>query len=365
MKIVADENITLVESLFSSYGELVTLPGRDMTADQVRDADILLVRSVTAVNESLLSGSRVKFVGTATIGTDHLDQQYLRKSGITFASAPGCNADGVVQYVLSALCSLLPDWRLKTVSIVGCGNVGGRLNRKLTKLGVSCRGYDPFLSRKQVHNLVDFETVLHSDVICLHTPLTNSGPYPTHHMFNRAVLSRLKPGTLLLNAGRGAVIDNAALLELIEPLSLRVVLDVWEHEPAIDTALLSKVALATPHIAGYSYEGKLRGSLMIRDALADWLGCDATIPSPPSSVISLPAGSLEEAIVGSYDVRADDIRMRQALASPGVDIAVAFDALRKNYPKRYEFSHFSVQPEGDSSLSTRLRSELELLGFAF
>ncbi len=364
MKIVADENIADVEAIFAPYGELMTLPGRSMTKEQLADADVLLVRSVTNVNEQLLSGSNVRFVGTATIGVDHLDQHYLRQAGIHYASAPGCNAEGVVQYVLSVFAALLPDWRAKTVGIIGCGNVGGRLYRRLTGLGVKCRCYDPFLSHDQIADLTDLESTLQSDVICLHTPLTRSGPHPTYHLFNEARLRALNPGTLLLNAGRGAVIDNRALLSLIDLLALRVVLDVWENEPAIDLALLNRVELATPHIAGYSDDGKLRGSLMIRDALDQWLGRKRQATALNSQSIITQAESLEDALLTSYDVREDDARMRQAMGGVVVDVAQAFDALRKNYPQRLEFSHFRIEPCSGGELSSALQAELAALGFS-
>ncbi len=364
MKIVADENIANVAALFAPYGELVTLPGRSMTAEQLADAEVLLVRSVTNVNEQLLSGSNVRFVGTATIGTDHLDQQYLQQAGIHYASAPGCNAEGVVQYVLSVFAAVLPGWRAKTVGIIGCGNVGGRLYRRLTGLGVTCRCYDPFLSRDQIADLTDLESTLQSDVICLHTPLTESGPHPTYHLFNEACLRALKPGSLLINAGRGAVIDNRALLSLIEPLRLRVVLDVWENEPAIDLALVDRVELATPHIAGYSDDGKLRGSFMIRDALDQWLGHKTQEMPLTSQQINAQVNSLDEALLTSYDVREDDARLRQAMSVSAVEVAQAFDGLRKNYPQRLEYSHYRLEPGDGGEFSPELQAELNGLGFA-
>ena len=346
MKIIADENIALVEPLFSCFGEVVTVSGRDITNDLVKQADVLLVRSIIPVDQALLEGSHVKFVGTATIGTDHLDEYYLQQQGIVYASAPGCNAEGVVQYVLSALSATLDDWAGKTIGIVGCGNVGGRLYQRLQSLNVQCRCYDPFLSDQQQADLVPFAEILSCDVICLHTPLTHDGEYPTFHLFNEAVLRQLKPGTLLLNAGRGAVIDNTALGKVLNDQDLQVVLDVWEGEPQPDLSLLAKVALATPHIAGYSFDGKLRGSLMIRAAMASWCGQETAEPVveqlAEQEECPLPASSISQAILGSYDIREDDRKMRNSLLKPGVKVGVEFDRLRKYYPKRLEFSHFVI-----------------------
>lgn len=361
MRIVADENMPLVRELFSSFGEVETFSGRAMSADILQDADVLLVRSVTQVNRQLLEGTPVKFVGTATIGTDHLDQSYLQQQGITYASAPGCNANAVVQYVLSALSALQPDWQNKTVGIVGCGNVGGRLYEVLTSVGVACRCYDPFLSADQMPALTTLDAVLESSIICVHTPLTKVGRFPTQHLFDRGILSKLAPETLLLNAGRGAVIDNHALLEVIDPLKLRVVLDVWENEPEINLQLLEKIEIGTPHIAGYSYDGKVAGTTMIRDALCDWLG---RLPDNSemniSKVNALSAGSLSEAVMGSYDIRQDDDRMRQALLGGHCDTATEFDRLRKEYPKRLEFQHYQCEKVKDAELAQHLLA----LGFS-
>ncbi len=342
MKIVADQNMLMVEPLFAEYGSITYVPGRSICAADIVDADILLVRSVTQVNKALLENSSVSFVGSATIGTDHIDRDYLAERGIAFAYAPGCNADAVVQYDLSVLSRLEANWLNCTVGIVGCGNVGGRLYRALTNLGVSCSVYDPFLSADSGFNLVDFETVLASDIICVHTPLTTSGRYPTKHLFSAEVLAQIDPRSLLINAGRGGVIDNAALLQLLEGgSSLRVALDVWEGEPAISLPLMNKVSLATPHIAGYSVEGKARGTEMLAEAFkeitgphAEKLGGEAKTSSKLSTVA---ADTISELILASYDVAEDDLRMRNALAASS-DIGQSFDLLRKQYPERHEFS---------------------------
>lgn len=357
MKIVADENIPYVRDFFAPFGDVVTAPGRHLTPEQVHDADILLVRSVTRVGEALLAGSKVRFVGTCTIGIDHLDTEYLRRNHIAFASAPGCNAGGVVQYVLTALTELASNWRQKRIGVIGCGNVGSRLCRTLAGLKVAYCAYDPFLAKADNPRLVAVEQALDCDIICVHTPYTTAGPFPTHHMIGFEQLRRLRPGSILVNAGRGGAIDNLALLAHLQAdADLRVVLDVWEHEPEVNLALLEMVALGTPHIAGYSYEGKLNGSAMIHAALTNFLGLDEMelgrhrqrlMERLLGPAEMLPNAELNQSIRATYDIAADDRRMREALLnSPADQVGAAFDRLRKTYPERREFSHFQVAADG-------------------
>ena len=353
----------MVDHFFAELGTITYLPGRTITAADVADADLLLVRSITEVNQSLLDGSSVAFVGSATIGTDHVDQAYLKAQGIGFAHAPGCNADAVVQYDLSVLSRLQPNWLQSTVAIVGCGNVGSRLYRSLTNLGVHCRVYDPFLGADSSVNRVDFKAVLDAQVICLHTPLTQSGSHPTEHLFNADVLSQLDESTLLINAGRGAVIDNLALLARLQSGSaLRVALDVWEHEPRINLKLLDRVALATPHIAGHSLEGKLRGTQMLATAYQAWANHEQiseiqepaiTVDSPSKTLV---AETLSELILASYDVSQDDARFRAALQSSAAT-GETFDLLRKQYPERHEFGYYHAEAPSE------IRTQALQLGF--
>lgn len=376
MKIVADENMPAVTELFSAFGDVVCLPGRSIGSRDIADADVLLVRSVTAVNKALLSGSAVRFVGSATIGTDHVDRQYLADKAIPFVHAPGCNADAVVDYVLATLFSLDQEsWFHKTVAIVGCGNVGSRLYKRLSALGVNCLCYDPFLSPEQQPGLCGFSRLREADVLCLHTPLTRSGPYPTWHMFDEAFMATLKPGALLVNAGRGAVIDNSALPGLMGSRQLRAALDVWEGEPAIQGELLGAVDQGTPHIAGYSLEGRLRGTLMVYQGFCAWLGVEPEINgleklleryspgNPESMVITCPgSGStyerLRQIVLSAYDP-AGDFRQLKAAANDSESLAQGFDRLRKNYPLRREFSFHSVTAIADTNLAEKISA----LGF--
>ena len=373
MKIVADENMPLVRELFGSFGEVVTAPGREIDAALVADADVLLVRSVTRVDSRLLAGSRVRFVGTATIGTDHLDLAWLTSRAIAWASAPGCNAAAVADYVMAALSAVQPDWVRRRVAIIGCGNAGGGLYRRLAALGVDTVCFDPFLDDSSGLPLVGFDDALDADILCLHTPLTRDGPHPSWHLFDAATLARLKPDTVLLNAGRGEVIDNRALLGAITGGRIRAVLDVWEGEPHIDTRLLDRVALGTPHIAGYSLEGRLRGSLMVHDGLRHWLGEGGPVtlaslltrlpgvPAAPQALSCTGNSFLAESVLAAYDPRRDCRSLREAIAGAAPDMAgAAFDGLRKHYPWRREFSHFSLPDR----LPAELRRQLLAAGFS-
>ena len=361
-RIIADQNMPHVESYFGHLGEVKLMAGREIDRQAIQGAEILLVRSVTQVNQSLLEGSSVRFVGSATAGTDHIDLNYLKKNNIQFAYAPGCNAEAVVQYVLSVFSRLKPQWLNSKVGIIGCGNVGSRLYQKLVALGVDCRVYDPFLSPSQIPDLVSFNEVLDCDIISLHTPLTTDGEFPTYHLFNQQVLNALKPNTLLINAGRGAVIDNLALIERLKQSDgLQVALDVWESEPQINTELLDLVSLATPHIAGYSDEGKMRGTSMLYEALCTlYLGGNlmqqANISIHDKQVSLDPSEkTLNQLLLDCYMIDADDQRMRQKLKQG--DIGQGFDELRKTYPQRREYSHFKV------SADTQLSRQLKILGY--
>ena len=374
MKIIADENIPCVEQAFASLGEVTLLPGRGMQPQQVRDADILLVRSVTSVDRILLEGSSVRFVGSATIGFDHVDRAWLQQHDIGFATAPGCNATSAAEYVVSALLVLAErkDFELagKTVGIIGCGNVGSRVRNKLAALGMRCVVNDPPLQAQGGHDdFVSLDEVLQADVITVHVPYTRDGLHPTHHLVDSAVLRRLKTDALFINTSRGAVTDNPALNKLLaERDDLSVVLDVWEGEPAISTELLERVDLGTPHIAGYSLDGKLRGTEMIYQAACEHFGQSgqwrAADNLPAGSVIecneSGVTAMLRAAVFSTYDIRADDACLRTMLSLPAGEQPAYFDQLRKEYPVRREFSTTSVLvDDADSECEPVLRG----LGF--
>ena len=346
LNIIADQNMPLVETLFAPFGNISLVPGRSISAADVREADVLLVRSVTSVDRQLLQGSAVRFVGSATIGTDHIDKTYLAEAGIKFAHAPGCNAEAVVQYDLAVMSHLVPEWQQKTVGIVGCGNVGSRLYRRLVDLGVSCVVYDPFLSVDEIADLGDLAAVTACDIICLHTPLTTEGDFPSYHLFDKNTLMTLNPDVLLINAGRGAVIDNRALLHAFrQGFAGQVALDVWETEPEVDRDLMAFVALATPHIAGYSHEGKTNGTAMIHRAFHHWLGLGEPQNKQynKEALSPIDVDSLNQAILHSYNVALDDKRMRAAITDSRMPVSQSFDQLRKDYPVRHEFTRYAVQ----------------------
>jgi len=359
MRILADENIPLAQAFFASLGEMRLVSGRSLSRDEVKQADVLLVRSVTQVNRDLLEGSSVRFVGTCTIGTDHLDLNYLREAGIAFASAPGCNARAVVDYVLCSLLILAErhgaSLRERRYGIVGCGAVGGRLAELLQGLGCTVWQCDPPRQAAEGGNFVNLDAILaECDVISLHTPLNSS----THHLIGTDELARMRPHSWLINSSRGGVVDNQALLAAHEDLSL--VLDVWESEPQVSTQLAARCAIATPHIAGYSLDGRLRGTAQIYQALCTYLNLSPQVqlqdllPAPWLAELHLagdcPADwALATICRAVYDPRRDDSAFRLKLRGNAQERRAAFDALRKNYPERREISGLCVRTQGIAS----------------
>lgn len=354
MKILVDENMPYARELFSRLGEVKAVPGRPIPLAELDDADALMVRSVTKVNEALLSGKAVKFVGTATAGTDHVDDAWLKQAGIGFSAAPGCNAIAVVEYVFSSLLMLaerdgfmLAD---RTVGIVGVGNVGSRLQKRLEALGIRTLLCDP--PRADRGDEGDFRTldelVAECDVLTFHTPLFKDGPYKSLHLADDTLIGRLKPGSILINACRGPVVDNAALLQRLQAgQDLSVVLDVWEPEPDLNVTLLEKVDIATAHIAGYTLEGKARGTTQVFEAYSTFIGksqqvaLDTLLPTPEFGRITLHGpldqGTLKRLVHLVYDVRRDDALLRKVAGMPG-----EFDKLRKHYIERREWSSLYV-----------------------
>ncbi|RON34549.1 4-phosphoerythronate dehydrogenase [Pseudomonas frederiksbergensis] len=375
MLIVADENIPLLDAFFAGFGEIRRVPGRAIDRATVEQADVLLVRSVTNVNRALLEGSKVRFVGTCTIGTDHLDLDYFRQAGITWSSAPGCNARGVVDYVLGSLLTLAEiegaDLTQRTYGVVGAGEVGGRLVKVLQGLGWNVLVCDPPRQAVEGGDYVSLEQIIEQcDVISLHTPLDKQGPQSTWHLFDKNRLNQLKPGAWLINASRGPVVDNAALRQvLLEREDLQAVLDVWEGEPEVDVALAELCVLATPHIAGYSLDGRQRGTAQIYQALCEFLGqpeqvsLDDLLPAPWLSAVTLnadsdPAWVLAMLCRGVYDPRRDDANFRRSLVGHVSEQRAAFDALRKHYPLRREIDGLKVRIEGDSPALQRIVAAL-------
>ncbi|KMJ45045.1 phosphoglycerate dehydrogenase [Xenorhabdus khoisanae] len=368
MKILVDENMPYAEQLFQQLGEVQAISGRPVPEGVLEHADAFMVRSVTKVNESLLQGSSIKFVGTATAGMDHIDQQWLAQAGIGFSAAPGCNAIAVVEYVFSALMLLAEQDQFqlkdKTVGIIGVGNVGGRLADRLTALGVKTLLCDP--PRADRGDEGEFwpleKLVKEADILTFHTPFNQSGPYQTYHLADEKLLSALPANRILINASRGEVVDNQALLSVLQSgKKLRVVLDVWEPEPNLSLPLLELIDIGTPHIAGYTLEGKARGTTQVFEAYCEFLGqprkteLSELLPTPDFSQITLQ-GEVTQSILKRlmhlvYDVRRDDAPLRQVAGQEG-----AFDQLRKHYPERREWSSLTVYC--DSEKSARLLSQI-------
>ena len=348
MKIVADENLAFTDYFFADFGEIHQVAGRSLTHDEVQDADALLVRSVTKVDQALIQNTALKFVGSATIGTDHLDRSALAQQEITWSNAPGCNAQAVAEYVITALLYLKPelidaDQRF-TLGIIGLGNVGSRLAYMAELLGWKVLGHDPFVERSDIQQVSLNELFAQADAISIHIPLTYRGEHPTFHLIDAKALSEMKKTAILINSARGPVVAEADLMADIRATQRQVVLDVFEHEPEISAELLNLVGLVTPHIAGYSLEGKARGTQMIYDAFCKLQG----VPADKKFETQLPTcepyfqtqdlkATLIQHLQHIYNIAQDDQNLRACLQEGKVN-QTAFDHLRKTYPLRREWA---------------------------
>ncbi|MHC4476314.1 MAG: 4-phosphoerythronate dehydrogenase [Planctomycetota bacterium] len=379
MKIIADANIPFVTECFSSVGQVETVPGREMTAEIIHDADVLLVRSVTEVGESLLSGSKVRFVATATIGFEHVDTEYLAKSNIGFASAPGSNANSVAEFMVAALLSLAGKHNIKlegkSIGIIGVGNVGGNVEKKAKALGMKAYLNDPPLQRETSDSrYLPIEALFGCDFVTLHTPLTFEGADKTFHLADGKFFESLKPGCGFINTARGGVMNTPALKAAIKSGRLGpVVLDVWENEPNIDVDLLRMVGLATPHIAGYSLDGKVAGTIMVYQAMCKYFGlkpektANHFLPEPqvPEIAIEDESGDEQEIIRQTvqqvYSINRDDSNTREIAMVPKDQRGKFFDGLRRTYPERREFQNTTVLVK-DRNRS--LAKKLDGIGFA-
>ena len=348
MNIVADENLAFTEYFFAEFGEIQQKAGRTLTHADVQNADALLVRSVTKVDEKLIENTDLKFVGSATIGTDHLDITAIEKHNIAWSNAAGCNAQAVAEYVITALLKIdvvyLNAGKDFTLGIIGLGNVGSRLAYMAQLLGWNVIAYDPFVHRDNIQQ-VDLEKLLKTaDAVTTHVPLTKTGEHPTYHLINAETLAMMKPKSILINSARGAVVEEAALIADIQHTGRKVVLDVFEHEPEISQDVLDLMCIVTPHIAGYSLEGKARGTQMIYDAFCKTFD----YPAHKKFETQLPAcpqyfygnsikQTLKNHLTEIYDIARDDADLRATVKDGKVD-QKAFDHLRKNYPLRREWA---------------------------
>ncbi|GAB5449724.1 MAG: 4-phosphoerythronate dehydrogenase PdxB [Halioglobus sp.] len=373
INVLADANIPELLHYLGAGVTVRTFQGRLLGRDDLDAVDALLVRSVTPVGEALLQGSSVKFVGTATSGFEHVDRAWLKQAGIAFAHAPGSNANSVVEYVLAAIAE--DDHRLENlfsggrVGVVGFGHVGRALVRRLEALGIRYVCYDPWLEPASIPNRVEWDELLRSDVVSLHCELTTQAPWPSCHLIGEVELRGMSAQSLLINASRGDVIDSAALQRaLLAGSAPRTVLDVWEGEPAISADLLQKVFIGTPHVAGYSLDGKVLATAMLCSAMRATLDISDSAPQPPLPAMS--AVCVDTAVEGvslmrtllrqSYDILRDDALLREALL--GADPAQArlrFDELRRNYRPRRELAGRQVFA---GELSAEDRRLVEALG---
>lgn len=361
MKIVADKNIPYVKDAFSEFGEVLLKHGRSITSDDVSDADILLVRTVTPVNRELLENSTVKFVGTATIGFDHVDVDYLHNHNIAFSSAAGCNANSVAEYIVAALFVLAERYRLTlrdlTLGIIGVGNVGTKMLEKAGALGMEVLLNDPPKARETGDSkyLPLDDVVRESDIVTLHVPLTYEGRDATYRMGGPGLFSKMKPGSFIINTSRGGIVDTYALMHALYHGNIEsAVIDVWENEPDISTELLDCIDIGTAHIAGYSRDGKVNAIRMLYLAACQvfnktpvWEPGD--LPRPENPDIELP-GDLNNAEAGvgkvvkkAYDIERDDRDLRRILSVPKNEQAAYFDRLRNEYPVRREFHSMTVR----------------------
>ncbi len=371
MKIVADDKIPFLKGVLEPYSNLRYLPDFLITNKEIRDADAIIIRTVTKCNDKLLEGTAVKFIASASIGFDNIDTEYCRKYNITWTNAPGCNSSSVQQYIASALLHFAKhhSFRLsnKTLGIVGVGNVGKKVAGLATTLGMNVLLNDP--PRERVEGKKDFDILeqilTESNIISLHVPLTKKGIDKTYHMVDKQFLQKMNPGCYIINSSRGSVINELDLMKVVQSGKPGgVILDVWEHEPDINPELLNLIDIGTPHIAGYSQEGKANGTSMSVRAISKFFNLELdkwfpeNIPQPDNPEIEVDCtGKSEEDIIreiihSTYSIEKDDARLRQSPEK--------FEDIRGKYPVRREFPAFKVILKNGTS---GLLEKLEALGF--
>ena len=338
MKLMIDDTVWGFEEIFSDFGEIVILPGRQIDRQSLLDCDILIVRSRTTVNKELLQGTKIQFVGSTVAGLDHIDEAYLCENNITFASAQGCNANAVAEYVISAISNLAHDYSFdlsdKTLGIIGVGNVGSRVDFIAKQLGITTLLNDP--PRQEIEGkegFVDLNTALSADIVTFHTPLTFSGSYPTNNILASHNFELITQNTIVINTARGGIIDE----DLWEKTKTKAnVIDCWEEEPNINTKLQSSTYWATPHIAGHSIDAKFKGSYMIYKEL-----CRFT---------KAPLKNEFENLISRATVTINEITLHETLNAiyPFIEDHLAikdiskFEDYRRNYPDRFEWRHFEL-----------------------
>ncbi len=376
MIIAVDEAIPYGQEAFSGIGEIRLFSGRNLRPEGIRNADALVVRTVTNINASILEGSSIRFVASASAGIDHIDREYLKTRGIHFAYAAGSNAESVSEYIMAVLHVVASrrNWNLrnKSLAVVGVGNVGSRVEKKARALGMEVLLCDPPL-RDSTGNTKyqDLEEILGADILTFHVPLAMEGPYPTWHMIDHKALNRLSRNQFLINSARGAVFDNAALKTALTKVRIEgAVLDVWEGEPHIDYSLLDQVDIGTPHIAGFSLDGKVRATEMVCEELCKFFerqpSWNAQPVYPESRRVRPKKGASGQKAVLSvllqaFDIMNDDASLRALRSMDSKQAAIRFDQLRSEYDYRPEFRHFMVELSQEHK---SLANTLSDLGFA-
>lgn len=330
MKIIVDSAIPYIKDRFPKWTEVVYIPGNKITSKEVEDADALIVRTRTQCDETLLKYSKVKLIATATIGTDHIDIPWCEANGIVVKSSPGCNAPGVAQYVFTSMFKNGFDPEKDTLGIIGYGNVGQTVADWARKMGIKTFINDPPRKDKGLND-IEYKSLVEvlkgSDVVTLHVPFTKEGEHPTYKLIGEKELEIINPGTILINSSRGGVVDEKALKKELKKGKLKAVVDVWGNEPDIDLELVDLATISTPHIAGYSLEGKMRATRMVLEAVKEVLG----IPVDLSGLECVPSQALKitkNLITDSYDPEYDSNKLK---ASPQL-----FENLRNTYDYRHE-----------------------------
>ncbi|MCJ7447067.1 MAG: 4-phosphoerythronate dehydrogenase PdxB [Bacteroidales bacterium] len=369
ISIIADDKIPFLKGILEPFARITYLPGKNIVNEILKDADALLIRTRTKCTESLLKGSGVRFIGTATIGFDHIDIQFCRKHKIKWTNAPGCNSSSVQQYMAAALLKTAAEvgfsLKDKSIGIVGVGNVGKKVENFARIVGMNVLLNDPPRARKEGDKtFVKLNTLLkESDIVTLHVPLNIVGDDKTYNLFNEKIFKRMKKGAWLFNASRGEVVETSALKSVLLSGKLGgAVIDVWENEPDIDLELMGKVFLATPHIAGYSTDGKANGTSMIVNALSRYFNFPLkgwfpeNIPPPASPVIKLDGKGksdediIREAVNLTYDIETDNFNLR---SSP-----YDFENQRGDYPLRREFHAYTAKLKGGSKIAVKMLKDL-------
>lgn len=353
MRIVADDKIPFLKGALEPYAEVVYIPGKQIKMEMLKDSDALLIRTRTICNENLLEGTSIRFIGTATIGFDHIDTDYCSKNKIIWTNAPGCNSSSVQQYIAAALLRISSEHHFnlkdKTLGIIGVGNVGSKVEKFARSVGMNVLLNDPPRARiegkKNFHSL---NTVLSgSDILTVHVPLNIVGEDQTWHLFNEESFKKIKRGAWFLNSSRGEVSDTYSLKNALNSGMLSgAVIDVWENEPNIDLELLQQAFIATPHIAGYSTDGKANGTSMVVNSLTkyfnlpseNWYPSD--VPPPASPYISIDCNNkseeeiIREAVIHTYNIDKDNSMLRISIQN--------FEKLRGDYPVRREFTSYTI-----------------------